>query len=149
VPTASDRLVYFDASVALEVVLGQPRAQQAAAAWAAADRRISSVLFEAECRTAVRRAARSGGSRQGLALQKRRDEALEDWFTRLEFHAVDRAVMERLAAEPRLGACRTLDALHLATAIELRAASGAELAICTLDADMVAVARELGFGVVP
>jgi hypothetical protein len=60
---------------------------------------------------------------------------------------VDRAVVDALAAEPRLGQCRTLDALHLATAADLRARWGAPLAVCTLDAEMTRSATALGFEV--
>ena len=50
---------------------------------------------------------------------------------------------------PALGECRTLDALHLATALELRSRWGGAMAICSLDAEMLATAGHLGFELLP
>jgi predicted nucleic acid-binding protein len=147
--TASDQLVYFDASAVIEVLLGQPRAAEAGRVWDEAGARVSSTLFEAECRTVVRRAlaARTRTPRVVGPLEATRQ--LADRLDGITLQSVDRSVLDTLAAEPRLGACRTLDAVHLATALELRASLGRVVTVCTLDADMAAAARGLGFAVVP
>ena len=53
--------------------------------------------------------------------------------------------MDRLGAEPALGACRTLDALHRATALTLRDHLGPALLLGRFDRELATVGRGLGF----
>ncbi len=142
----SDVPAYMDSSVVLAVLLGQPEAAVAAAWWDEHPRRVSSVLLEAECRTVLRRAAKSGARlpRGWLARQER---TLAEWLDAVTLRIVDRGIVERLAIESALGGCRTLDALHLATALELRDHLGPGFVLCTLDAEQASLAAALGLQV--
>ncbi len=140
----SDIPAYFDSSVLLSVLLQQPRAGQGAALWQRHRRRVSSVLMEAESRTVLRRAARAGVLTSSL---REAEQDLDSALRQIAMHAVDRAVLDALARLPELGACRTLDALHLATAATLRDHIGHHLLIVTFDLEMAEVARNLGFAV--
>jgi predicted nucleic acid-binding protein len=141
-----DVAAYIDSSVILAALLGQPEASTAAAWWDAHPRRVSSVLLEAECRTVLRRAARSG-ARLPRGWLARQEATLAEWLDAVTLRIVDRSVIERLAIESALCGCRTLDALHLATALELRDHVGPELVLCTLDAEQAALAATLGLRV--
>ena len=114
--------------------------------WDEHPRRVSSILLEAECRTVLRRAVMSGVKlpRGWLA---RQEATLSQWLDAVTLRIVDQGIVERLALEPTLGACRTLDALHLATALELKDQIGPDLTLCTLDADQATTARSLGMRV--
>ena len=94
----------------------------------------------------LRRAAKSGAKlpRGWLA---RQETTLAEWLDALTLRIVDRGIVERLAIESALGGCRTLDALHLATALELRDQLGPELVLCTLDAEQASLAATLGLRV--
>ena len=138
-----ETVAYVDSSVLLAVLLSQPRSLEAARLWAA-HRRVSSVLLAAECRTVLRRAARAGV----LADLAGAERDLDTSLAQLPLHVVDSAVLERLAATPQLGACRTLDALHLATALTLRDRLGRGLVVATFDQGMAEVGRDLGLPVV-
>jgi predicted nucleic acid-binding protein len=142
---ASDLPAYVDSSLPLAVLLGQAHASLAAALWDAHPRRVSSLLLEAECRTVLRRAARSAPGRLPDGWLVDRERLLDSWLLGIHLRTIDRAVAERLAAEPGLGACRTLDAVHLATALLLRDHLGSGLVLCTFDLEQAAAARELGF----
>lgn len=142
----ADVAAYVDSSVVLAALLGQPEAAIATAWWDEHPRRVSSVLLEAECRTVLRRAAKSGAKlpRGWLA---RQETTLAEWLDAVTLRIVDRSIVERLAIESALGGCRTLDALHLATALELRDQLGPELVLCTLDAEQASLAATLGLRV--
>ncbi len=147
--TDADAPVFFDSSVLVEVLLGQPRSNTAMDLWDAYPRRLGSVLIEAECRTVLRRAARARAAKASARWLRRAESHLEEWLGQITLREVDRAVVDRLGSEPRLGGCRTLDALHLATALEYRDRLGGTLRVLTFDDDLAAVARDLGLAVAP
>lgn len=149
VVTASDAPAFFDSSVLVEVLLGQARFAEAVDLWDAHPRRLGSVLIEAECRTVLRRAARARAAKASARWLRRAESHLEEWLQQITLRDVDRAVVDRLGAEPRLGSCRTLDALHLATAMEYRDRLGDAIWVFTLDHDLGTTAREFGFLVGP
>lgn len=138
--TASEP-AYVDSSLLLEVLLGQPRAAEAARLWSAHERRVSSVLLEAECRTVLRRLDRGGALTSSL---REAEQDLAEALDQVTLHNVDRSVVDRLGVLPELAACRTLDALHLATAALWRDRLGG-IQVLTLDRAMAESARALGF----
>ncbi|GMV42732.1 MAG: hypothetical protein AMXMBFR64_44480 [Myxococcales bacterium] len=142
--TASDP-AFIDSSVVLSILLGQPQAREAAALWDAHPRRAASILLEAECRTVLRRTARARATVLPPDWRPSSERLLEEWLESVSLHAVTPKVVARLGAEHVLGGCRTLDALHLSTALLLRDRVGADLVLITFDRDMAEMARSLGF----
>lgn len=141
----SEAPAYVDSSVPLAILLGQAHAAVAAALWDGHPRRVASIVLEAECRTVLRRAARAVGGESRETWLRDRERSLESWLDGLALLDVDRTVVDRLGAEPALGTCRTLDALHLASALLLRERLGPGLVICTFDRALAAAARAAGF----
>jgi predicted nucleic acid-binding protein len=134
-----------DSSVPLAVLRGQTHAPAAAALWDGHPRRVSSSLLELESRTVLRRAERASGPSGPRGWLGERERMLSSWLDSVALRIVDRAVTNRLAAEPLHGTGRTLDAVHLATALLLRDHLGPDLVVCTFDGGMAAAARALGF----
>ena len=64
-----------------------------------------------------------------------------------EIHSknIDSSTTQIVANEDILSGCRTLDALHLSTAIEFRNELGEEIIIFSYDKDFNKVAKELKF----
>ena len=62
---------------------------------------------------------------------------------------VDARISEIVEQERRLVRCRSLDAIHLATALHLQAEIDEPLTICSYDIRMRETAHELGFEVLP
>lgn len=121
-------MIYLDTSVALAALLTEER-RPAAAFW---DRPfVSSRLLEYELWTRLhaRRLAGSHG------------EAAREILARVSFVELLPTVLSR-ALEPFPVPVRTLDALHLATALHL-AAAGQEVVIATFDDRMRQAARSL------
>jgi uncharacterized protein len=121
-------LVYVDASALVKLIVDE--AESGALVRYLADRpaQLTSELSSVEVRRAVLRA--------GLPDRERTDAVL----AQIAMHAVTRSVLHRAAA---LGPAtlRTLDAIHLATALEL----GGDLdAFLTYDARLQEAAREHG-----
>ena len=58
---------------------------------------------------------------------------------------IDSTTIENIDKEDILSGCRTLDALHLSTAIELQKELGENLFIFSYDKEFNKVAKQLGF----
>jgi predicted nucleic acid-binding protein len=135
---------YFDSSVVLSLLLGDQHAAQALELWHAELDRVSSVLLEIECRTVLRRLpAAELPDRQRRIAEQRLALALEE----VTLKPVGDDIVAVVRETHSLGGCRTLDAVHLATALYFRAAAEADFRVYTFDLSMAELARRLGFRV--
>lgn len=131
-------IAYIDASVVLRLVLGQPGAL---AEWRRLDAGVASALAEVEClRTLDRLRLVQALPEEELA---RRRENVYDLLATLEVVEPTRPILTR-AAHPLPVTLGTLDAIHLATALAWREASGTELILATHDARLALAARAVG-----
>ena len=141
-----ERHLYADASAVLAWLLDEPRGEEIAAILEAASAVVSSELTLVECdRALLRRSAEATVTEADRAkLSARVAAAATEW----NLLALSAPILFR-ARLPFAGApVRTLDAIHLASALEGRSAVPG-LVILSLDDRMRSAARSLGFGVVP
>jgi predicted nucleic acid-binding protein len=124
------------------MVLGQPNAL---AEWKQIDRGVSSALIRVELlRTLDRLRLRTGLTDAEIA---RRRAVILQAVDLLELVEIDPVVLDR-AAQPLPTEIRTLDAIHLATALLWREGSTAELVMATHDHRLGTAAQAHGFKVV-
>ena len=131
--------VYVDSSVALRIALGSDGALKGWQQWSPA---VSSGLIEVECLRTLDR-LRLAYSIRDSDLAARR-EWIYELIARLDVIEVSPAVLAR-AAQPLPVPLRTLDAIHLATAMLWRESEHAEVTIATHDAALALAARAMGF----
>jgi predicted nucleic acid-binding protein len=122
-------LIYLDTSVALAQILAEDRCPPGSF-W---DQEIFSSRLEYEMWTRV----------HARGLTATHSEAVRDLLDRVSFVEMIPPVLER-ALTPFPSPVRTLDALHLASAVFLRA-QGEPVSVATYDDRLAAVARQLGF----
>jgi len=140
---------YFDSSAILEVLLGRPRSEAVVECWEADRCRTGSILLEAESVTVLRRVAKHLKLKLEAPLVKKRLAALDTYLEAMVIREVDRDVVDVVRRTPSLANCRSLDALHLATAILFRQNLDEPLEICALDERMRVLAATLDFAVTP
>lgn len=132
-------IVYLDASVVLRTVL---RDGPVLATWGKWEAAYASELLGVEARRTIERLRLTG------ALDDTAVVSTIATIGRIERGirqvALDRAVLRR-ASLPMGTAVKTLDALHLATALLLREQHGIALSVATHDAQQAVAARALGF----
>lgn len=130
---------YVDASVVLRIVLDSPGRFTD---WPSVDIPISSELLRVECRRGLYR-GRSRNDLDDVGLVAAL-ETMEGMHQRFEFAALERSVLRR-ASEPFPTPLRTLDAIHLATAL-LYAERPLD-AFLTHDVELGRAARAMGLRV--
>jgi len=131
---------YVDASVLLRVVFPEAGGL---AGWERITRPISSELIRVECLRAIER-ARLTFRLEDEVLAPRRSAVLE-LLTGFDLVPISPAILER-AAEPFPTAIGTLDAIHLATALDVRAQRDLSL-VATHDQQLGTAATAVGFTV--
>ena len=136
-------LVYFDSSVVLSFLLNEKRAGDARALWAGYNARCSSILLEAEVWVGLRRQrSHLRGAVDDHWLETRL-QVFSALLKEISLVVVDSSVTAILRSEPVLAECRTLDAVHLATALRARAYADDNLRLATFDDRMATTARRL------
>jgi predicted nucleic acid-binding protein len=124
---------YVDSSALLKLVVREPETSALESYFLQCDGLVASRLAELECRRAARRASHS-------RLLQRVDQALEAVY----LLDITRAILDDAAAVTPL-LLRSLDAIHLATALSI---DDPQLEVVTYDARFADAAREHGLTVV-
>jgi predicted nucleic acid-binding protein len=139
-------ILYAESSAVLTWLFGEPAGATVRETLAAAELVVASDLTLVECDRTILRAQAAGRVTEAQAADRRGRliAAAAHWnLLRLDAEVVERA-RRPFPAEP----IRTLDALHLASALVARGAVPG-LALLTLDERMRAGGRGLGFTVLP
>jgi predicted nucleic acid-binding protein len=138
--------VYAESSAVLAWLLREPTAEAVRDAFAAAEVVIASDLTLIECDRVLIRAAGSGQMPEMEAARRR--ALLEKTSAHWHLMRVDREVVERTRRPFPGEPLRTLDALHVASALTARQALPG-LAVLSLDQKVRESSAALGFRVLP
>ncbi len=133
--------VYLDSSVLLRVVLGEPGRLKE---WSRITRAITSEIARVECLRVLDR-LRLSGDLPDRTLARRRATMLE-LLSGLDVVRINRAVLDR-ASDPFPTQVRTLDALHVASALMARTRIPA-LRFATHDDSLATAATAVGLLVI-
>lgn len=131
-------IAYIDASVLLRVVLRQP---DRLAEWKRIGEGVASAIIEVECLRTLDR-LRLAGKADSREIAVRRD-AVYRVLDEIAIVGVTRAVLSR-AGQPAPSPLGSLDAIHLATALLWRDASGKDPVLATHDRALAFAARASG-----
>jgi len=133
--------LYLDTSVVLRILFGEPRPL---GEWGTWERAFASELLGVEARRTIDRMRLGGLFDDGQVA------ALESELMRVE-QALDRVPVSRAvlmrASAPMRTVVRTLDAIHLATALLIRERRVADLAFAVHDDQLATAAQAHGFEV--
>jgi predicted nucleic acid-binding protein len=133
---------YLDSSVLLRLVL---RERSTLREWDSIETGVGSVIVEVECLRAIDRLRLAKGLSDEQVAQRR--EALYGLVAPMKLVELDRPVLAR-ASQPFSTALRTLDAIHLVSALVWREKSEKDLTMATHDSALATAARAHGMKVV-
>ena len=131
--------LYLDSSFLLSLLFGEMESEKYLKYWDKPLPRFSSILLRIEATVALHR------HKAHADVWRLMDALLETIGLRI----VDARVAERIRGDRRFGRLRSLDAIHLATACEIRDAIGEPLEIACLDSRLRDAATSFGFSLVP
>jgi len=141
--------LYIDSSFLLAILLEEEDSHKYAREWKMKRSRVASILLEAECIVTLRRVHRNLSKSLSPAWLEEREKQLFELLDEVSLRTVDRTITKSLRNQMDLSDCRSLDALHIATALELQENSGEPIIICTLDRAMRKLSEKLGFTLLP
>lgn len=140
---------YFDSSALLSILLKEARAEAAAALWDRFAVRVSSILLNAECWIGMRRHFARNQIAPVAGWMEERSDFLSEALAAVQIMPVDGRILEIMKATSELADCRTLDALHLATALYFSSKGDDAIVVVSLDERMRQTARKLKLEVLP
>ena len=130
-------VLYIDNSFLLAII--RQELEALVAIWEQDEVRISSILHHAESLLTLRHLGRAADT----------ERMLEELISEVSLRTVDAGFMGVLASEVYLAGCRTLDALHLAIALDFRRRTGGEPVVGSLNQRLRSIATDLGFRLQP
>ncbi len=139
-------LYYFDSSVLLSILLDEKRRADGLALWNTASVRISSLLFKLETITVLRRTYEHNKEKLEPSWLTKKSQEAEGYFQEVNFRIIDEDIEKVVFLKRELAKCRTLDAIHLATAWEMnRIVEPSEFFLFTFDKELSDMAKTLKF----
>jgi predicted nucleic acid-binding protein len=136
---------YYDSSVILAILLDEPRKIEAKGLWISGDIRISSLLLKLETITVLRRTYEHNSSKLDSSWLTRKTIELSEFMKEVNFRVIDSEIDQIIHLRKDLAKCRTLDAIHMATAIDVKKSMTEELSFFSFDRDLLDLARSLRF----
>jgi predicted nucleic acid-binding protein len=140
---------YFDSSILLAGMIDQKPKQGVTTLWERAEVRVSSLIIKIECVISIRRA----GALQKLPPDDRwcteRIRLLDGFLEKLSCKSVDSEILDIVRKSSVLANCRSLDAIHVATALYFAPHLDEPIQIVTLDSRLRETALKAGFTVLP
>ncbi len=138
-------IVYLDSSVLLSLLFEESTVSNSIEIWKKSEIRVSSILLEAECKITIKRVYAHNKKKLDKFWKEKKLSELDRLLEEINLKNIDSVTIENIDKEDILSGCRTLDALHLSTAIELQKELGENLFIFSYDKEFNKVAKQLGF----
>ena len=140
---------YYDSSFILAAILEQQPSGALASCWDGVGIRLSSTVLKIECLLGLRRAAVIQRLPPDGPWVEERVYLLHKYSEAMDCKQVDDEIEALVRGTTELSACRTLDAIHIATALYFKPHLDEPIRIVTLDKRMKEVAARIGFSVLP
>ncbi len=140
---------YYDSSLLLSALLEEDHQVDTSAAWDDVGLRLSSNLLRIECIIGIRRSAILQKKGPGSEWVSHRIDLLDQFFNGMHFKIIDDSIEKTIRSNPAIARCRSLDAIHLATALYFKPNIDEPLYLASLDKRLREAAGELGFKLFP
>jgi predicted nucleic acid-binding protein len=138
---------YFDSSLLMSILLEEDRKEDAKNIWENSKIKISSVLLKIETNISLLRFYNRQNGKFDETWLAGKKEKLKELLESIFFNDITETFANFMAQNASLAKCKSLDAIHLATALNARKnPDNEDIRICSFDKNILAVAKELGFG---
>ena len=138
-------LAYFDSSLLLSFLFRENKAEEARDIWKRYDVKISSSLLKIETNVVLRRNFSQRHNNLNDFLLEDRLVELDKFLKDIFYRRIDDVFKEPYANYSNIANCKSLDAIHIATALDIRDSSDCEIHICSFDKNITNLAKQFGF----
>ena len=139
-------LYYFDSSIVLAILLDEKRKDEAKKLWDNATVRVSSILLKLETITVLRRTYEQNKNRLEPTWLTKKMNELNEYLQEINIRILDKDIEKIIYLKKEISKCKTLDAIHIATAIEFsELLPSYEFYLYTFDVGMANLARLFKF----
>ena len=139
-------LYYSDSSILLAILLDENRKNDAIDLWNEASVRVSSILLKLETITVLRRTYEHNKNKLEANWIAKKLNELNEYFQEINFRVIDEDIEKIMILRKEVSKCKTLDAIHIATAIDFnQLIPNSNLCLCTFDKNMADIGKLLKF----
>ena len=139
------KLYYFDSSVLLSILLGEERQEEAYGYWQNTIR-VSSILLRIETILVLRRVYEANKNNFENDWLIKKTKIMDEYLNEVNFMILDYTIERGIYLRKELARCRSLDAIHMATALYFKELNHNEdTYLYTFDKAMHSLARHYGF----
>ncbi|GHT94518.1 hypothetical protein FACS1894141_1330 [Spirochaetia bacterium] len=113
-------LSYFDSSVLLAILLDEDRKSEAYNYWSNSLLRISSILLRIETIITLRRTFEHNKKNRADDWLQEKIKIADEFLNEVHYRIISEKLEREIYLKKELAKCRTLDAIHIATALQFR-----------------------------
>ncbi|GHV76305.1 DNA-binding protein [Spirochaetia bacterium] len=136
---------YYDSSLLLAILFDEERQSEADALWRGASDRVSSILLRIESLVSLRRFFELNKHKLDTLWLVKKTAELNDFLSEVTYLNIDKTIESVICSNKNLSKCRTLDAIHVATALDIRTNNNDNINLYTFDTDMHSLAVDFDF----
>jgi predicted nucleic acid-binding protein len=111
---------YFDSSVLLAILLNEGRQNEAYSYWTGATIKVSSILLKIETIISLRRIYEHNKTKLGNNWLGKKIKELDEYLNEVNYRIIDDELERTIYLKKELARCKSLDAIHIATALKYR-----------------------------
>jgi predicted nucleic acid-binding protein len=143
-------IVYFDSSVLLTILLNEERYGEACSMWDGADFCLSSFLLRIETCVSLRRVHKVSAHKNNIFWLSQKTDELYGMLKDIHYKPIDNEIELIINQNEKLSICKSLDAIHLATALYFKKNCREQnIILCSFDKNVLNLAELLGFQTFP
>jgi predicted nucleic acid-binding protein len=113
-------IAYFDSSVLLAILFNEERQDEAYSYWSNATTKVSSILLKIETIISLRRMYERNKQKLDSNWLSEKTKELDEYLTEINYRIIDEEIEQFIYLKKELSKCRSLDAIHIATALMYR-----------------------------
>ena len=137
---------YFDSSLLCAILFDESLFEEAWDIWNSSKARVSSILLKIETNVSLQRHYKTNAHSLDDNWLTKKEKILNSLLDDVFYKAIDESFGNVIAKDKTIIGCKSLDAIHIATALFFEKYSrDQKLAICSFDNNILAVAKQLGF----
>ena len=139
-------LSYFDSSVLLALLLDEERQREAQKYWQNSIR-VSSILLKIESVIGLRRTYEVNKNILENDWLAKKLKVIDEYLNEVNYMILDNTIEREIYLRKELAKCKSLDAIHIATAMQFRKINNNERTnLYTFDRTMHSLAKQYKFG---